>query len=81
MIYFCFNLLVKVLISVGGMDMRCHIHNMLRRLLTDEVADLYTLSGKSTLKMSIKKPFLSTEVSKSIFCEDDFSCKNYLNKM
>ncbi|GBN38581.1 hypothetical protein AVEN_107682-1, partial [Araneus ventricosus] len=61
------RLLIKVLVSVGGKDMRCHIHNMLRRVLSDEVAELYTISGKSTIKDVIKKPFLATEFLKSIF--------------
>ncbi|GBM80356.1 hypothetical protein AVEN_16451-1 [Araneus ventricosus] len=61
------HLLIKALVSVGDKDMRCNIHNMLRRVLSDEVAELYySLSGKR-LKDVIKKPILVTEFSKSIF--------------
>ena len=59
--------------------MRCHIHNMLRRVISDDVAENYRLSGKSTFKNTIKKAFLATEVSKSIFCKYAYSlCKNLI---
>ena len=82
MIYFYLNPQVKVLISVGGKDMRCHIYNMLRRILSDDVAEIYTLSGKSTFKSAIKKAFITTEVSKSIFCKYAYSsCKKIIIHM
>ncbi|XP_054719106.1 uncharacterized protein LOC129228450 [Uloborus diversus] len=61
------NSMAKVLISVGGKDMRTHINNMLRRVLADEVAELYSLSGKSLSKNVTKKQFLTTELTKTIF--------------
>ncbi|XP_054707786.1 uncharacterized protein LOC129217500 [Uloborus diversus] len=68
------HLIVKVLISVGGRDMRSHINNMLRRILSDEVAEQYSISGKSLVKNMSKKPFLATEIAKSIFhaCQSVF---------
>lgn len=61
------NLLIKVFVSVGGKDLRSQIHNMLRKVMHDEVAELYSLSGKSTIKNSAKKSFLATNVYNSMF--------------
>ncbi|CAL1278167.1 unnamed protein product, partial [Larinioides sclopetarius] len=49
------HMLIKVLVSVGGKDVRSLVHNMLRRILQDEVAELYSLTGRTVLKNSSKK--------------------------
>ncbi|CAL1270302.1 unnamed protein product [Larinioides sclopetarius] len=61
------HMLIKVLVSVGGKDVRSLVHNMLRRILQDEVAELYSLTGRTVLKNSSKKPFIGTDVSRLIF--------------
>ncbi|CAL1301057.1 unnamed protein product [Larinioides sclopetarius] len=41
-------------VSVGGKDVRSLVHNMLRRILRDKVAELYSLTGRKVSKNSLK---------------------------
>lgn len=52
--------------SIGGRNVRSMTTNILRRILLDEVAELYSLTGKQ-MKNSTKKSFLRTETCQLIF--------------
>lgn len=47
---------MKVLVAVGWKDGRTMVCNMLRRIIADNVAELYSLTGK-TIKSVNKQPF------------------------
>lgn len=57
---------MKFLAGIGGRNARSLTTNILRRILLDEVAELYSLTGKQ-MKNSNKKSFLTTETCKIIF--------------
>ncbi|XP_061711516.1 uncharacterized protein LOC133520847 [Cydia pomonella] len=57
--------IVSFLAGIGGRNIRSLTTNMLKRILQDEVAELYSLTGKQ-MKNSNKKPFLKTETCKII---------------
>lgn len=69
-----FNVATKVLFqcrlvaSVGGNSGRHYIQNMMRTILNDPVAVLYSLSGKAA-RNAEKKPFQSTEFFNIITCK------------
>ena len=52
--------------GIGGRNARCLTTNILRRIMQDEVAALYSLSGKA-MKNSTKKSFAATEICQIIF--------------
>lgn len=56
---------MSYLASIGGKNVRSLATNMLRRTLSDEVAELYSLTGKQ-MKNSNKKAFISTETFKLV---------------
>ncbi|XP_061710576.1 uncharacterized protein LOC133520216 [Cydia pomonella] len=58
--------IVSFLAGIGGRNIRSLTTNMLKRILQDEVAELYSLTGKQ-MKNCNKKPFLKTETCKIIF--------------
>uniref|UniRef100_A0A6P7HB09 Uncharacterized protein LOC114346490 n=1 Tax=Diabrotica virgifera virgifera TaxID=50390 RepID=A0A6P7HB09_DIAVI len=58
--------MMKFLAGIGGRNPRSLTTNILRRVLLDEVAELYSLTGKQ-MKNSSKKSFLTTETCKIIF--------------
>ncbi|CAH2083611.1 unnamed protein product [Euphydryas editha] len=58
--------IMKFLAGIGGRNARSLTTNILRRILLDEVAELYSLTGKQ-MKNSNKKSFLTTETCKIIF--------------
>ncbi|XP_073956617.1 uncharacterized protein isoform X2 [Choristoneura fumiferana] len=57
---------MSFLAGIGGRNIRSLTTNILRRILQDEVAELYSLTGKQ-MKNSNKKTFLKTETCKIIF--------------
>lgn len=57
---------MSFLAGIGGKNLRNLTTNILRRIILDEVAELYSLTGKQ-MKNSNKKSFLNTEVFKLIF--------------
>ncbi|XP_046402610.1 uncharacterized protein LOC124168432 [Ischnura elegans] len=58
--------LMQCLVAVGGKNERALLQNILRCLISDDVAELYSLTGKP-LKNSAKKSFYSTSVCPVIF--------------
>lgn len=54
------------LAGIGGKNVKSLTTNILRRLLEDDVAEFYSLTGKQ-MKNSNKKSFLNTEMCKLIF--------------
>ncbi|GBO98956.1 hypothetical protein EVAR_39170_1 [Eumeta japonica] len=58
--------IMKFLAGIGGRNARSLTTNILRRILLDEVAELYSLTGKQ-MKNSNKKSFLTTDTCKIIF--------------
>lgn len=57
---------MSFLAGIGGKNMKTIITNMLRRIILDNVAELYSLTGKK-MKNSSKKSFIDTETYKIIF--------------
>ncbi|XP_028168170.1 uncharacterized protein LOC114358403 [Ostrinia furnacalis] len=58
--------IMSFLSGIGGRNVRSLTTNMLRRIILDDVAELYSLTGKQ-MKNSNKKSFMSTETYKLIF--------------
>lgn len=57
---------MSFLSGIGGKNVRSLTTNILRRIILDDVAELYSLTGKQ-MKNSSKKSFMSTETYKLIF--------------
>lgn len=56
--------------GIGGKCLKTLTINILRRILLDEVAELYSLTGKQ-MKNSTKKAFMETEAFKLV-------CRKYI---
>ncbi|CAH2225376.1 Hypothetical predicted protein, partial [Pelobates cultripes] len=59
------NKLIRVLKSVGGKNEHLLLCNMMRRLMEDNVAEVYNLSGTST-KHAERRAFAGTQICNSV---------------
>ncbi|KAK4887069.1 hypothetical protein RN001_003340 [Aquatica leii] len=59
--------LTKILLSVGGKDVKAFIANILRKLISDDLAQLYSLTGKLVKNGGAKKSFEKTETFRFIY--------------
>lgn len=55
--------------TVGGRDPKMLVYNLLRKLILDDVAEKYSLTGKSTKLGLVKESFEKTEAYKLILGE------------
>ncbi|KAG8173040.1 hypothetical protein JTE90_025023 [Oedothorax gibbosus] len=60
-------MLTQVLVAVGGKDVRSILFNCLRRIMTHDVAEIISLSGKALPGYGSKHPFLQIELCKVLF--------------
>ncbi|KAF5277319.1 hypothetical protein FQR65_LT16009 [Abscondita terminalis] len=66
--------LTKILLSVGGKDVKAFIANVLRKLISDDLAQQHSLTGKALKNGVTKKSFEKTETFRFIY---DISIKAY----
>ncbi|KAK4881485.1 hypothetical protein RN001_004804 [Aquatica leii] len=56
---------IQVLVSVGGNDLRSCVANMMRRLMSDSLGEMFSYSGK-TINDTKKLPFSKHKLCRSV---------------